>query len=155
MRFDKDLSISQLVRSHIDISRKLCEVLIVDCGATVRECGVHLGEPTIANFGCDVKVNVTHPQSRVAADLVVRRRTTPILSEKQGQMIFGFTEVPGIQRTQNEISFHAFVEVFDETIKKFLSADTLVKGIRRHADTLDPPAVCSTMAFAQFLGTRV
>jgi hypothetical protein len=82
-------------------------------------------EPGVTFCDTDHERRVPHPQSGMSAQVRVRRRTSPVLDQEQGQPIRSGTEVVlGVQRPQEWIHRDTGVETLDQQPKRGLATGT-------------------------------
>lgn len=124
---ESDLCVAKLIRGHVKVSVQLLELLVIQLLAYVCKRRRHCPEPGAARFLGDAKGNVTHPQSRMTAFLLVRPRTTPVLDEKESQMMSRLAQVLGVHGTQRRVEFDHVIERIHQLDEKGITADLFVE----------------------------
>ena len=78
----------------------------------------HVTKPGVALGHANDERGVAHTQAWVTPLLAVGARPSPVLHQKQGQVLLGVGEIFGVAGTKQLVASHSGVEVVDQGYEK-------------------------------------
>lgn len=87
-----------------------------------------MGEPAVASVLVDLERRVPDPQTRVAAEIVVRRRAAPVLAQEQRQVLGGRAQIRAfIHRSEHGVVGHTLVERVNNPTNGRFATDLVIE----------------------------